>query len=63
MLRVGYIGIDPNVIEKTMKDKKCRTQQLILSERYKYKKVILGIDRSHPLSGIYLKLNAFRKFL
>ena len=34
-----------------------------MSERYKHKKVILGIDRSHPLSGINLKLNAFRKFL
>jgi trehalose-6-phosphate synthase len=62
-LKVHHIGIEPKLIHTTMKSKKFLSEKLRFSERYKNKKVIFGIDKSHKLTGVNLKLNVIRKHL
>jgi trehalose-6-phosphate synthase len=63
MLTVNHIGIEPKLIHSTMKSEYFLSEKMKLSERYKRKKVIFGIEKSHKLTGVNLKLNAIRKYL
>ena len=62
MLRVGDIGIETEKIQKVMKLPEFSKLKQELVSKYKEKKVLLGIDTMHKLSGLTLKLKAFKKF-
>ena len=61
MLRVGYAGIDPQLLQ--IKAEEGAGLLTELTEKYRGKVVLLGLDSLHPLSGITLKLNAFRELM
>lgn len=63
MIRIGHLGIEPRVIQEALISEEFRNIQKDLIVKYKGKKVLLGIDPLHVLSGITLKLNAFREAL
>mmetsp|Transcript_28100 Transcript_28100/g.27803 ORF Transcript_28100/g.27803 Transcript_28100/m.27803 type:complete len:566 (+) Transcript_28100:692-2389(+) len=63
MIRIGHLGIEPRVIQEALQTEEFKNIQKELNIKYKGKKVLLGIDPLHVLSGITLKLNAFREAL
>lgn len=61
MLRVGFAGIDPQLLQLKAESGSALAEQL--SEQYKGKVVLLGVDSLHRFSGITLKMNAFRELM
>ena len=61
MLRVGFAGIDPQSLQAKGEAGKELAQRL--SEQYRDKVVLLGLDSLHRFSGITLKMNAFRELM
>jgi trehalose 6-phosphate synthase/phosphatase len=63
MLRVREVCIEVEVIKKVTQSPEFFSLTQSLKNKYKGYKVLLGVDNMHELSGILLKLNAFKKFL
>ena len=63
MIRIGHLGIEPGVISNVLETESYKTQLRELNMQYMGRKVLLGIDPLHRLSGVILKFNAFRQAL
>ena len=63
MIRIGHLGIEPSVVQKTLESKEYFEHLELLNSKYKDKSVLVAIDPLHRLSGITMKLNAFKQTL
>ena len=63
MVRVGDIGTENEKIESTLQKNEFLQLRKELDHKYHGHKVVLGIDTLTELSGIYLKIKAFSKYL
>ena len=63
MIRVGHLGIEPAVITKALETEEYQEILEHLKDKYQNKSVLVSIDPLHRLSGITMKLNAFRQAL
>jgi trehalose 6-phosphate synthase/phosphatase len=63
MIRIGHLGIEPSVVQKTLESKEYLETLESLQKKYQNKSVLVAIDPLHRLSGITMKLNAFRQTL
>lgn len=63
MLRVGHLGVEPQLLRLKGKTPAAQAAYTRLSSQYKDKTLILGIDPLSRLSGITLKMNAFKELM
>lgn len=63
MLRVGYLAIEPELVREVCSENSYQSYLTELRGKYEGKKIFVGIDWLQRLSGIALKLNAFRELL
>lgn len=63
MVRVRHIGIDENMVQNLMKDKKYNNLLKGFDKVVQNKYVIASLDQFHSLSGLKNKLLGFREFL
>lgn len=63
MIRIGHLGIEPSVIQKTLDSEEYLETLEKLQQKYREKSVIIAVDPLHRLSGITMKLNAFKQAL
>ena len=63
MIRIGHLGIEPTVVQKTLESEEYFESLEKLNTKYKDKIVLVAIDPLHRLSGIAMKLNAFKQTL
>ena len=63
MVRVGHLSVEPSVITDFIDDDDHKRLVSSLQQKYYGKKVLVGIDPLHRLSGITLKLHAFREMM
>ena len=63
MIRIGHLGIQPSVIQKVLESEQYKADLEKVQNKYAEKSVIVAIDPLHRLSGITMKLNAFRQTL
>lgn len=60
MIRIGHLGVEPHIIDEVCKTDDYSNTVKELKALYGNKKVLLGIDPLHRLSGISLKLKALK---
>lgn len=63
MIRIGHLGIEPRIIAKTLESEEYFECVEKLKEKYAGNGILIAIDPVHRLSGITMKLNAFRQAL
>ncbi|OMJ88878.1 hypothetical protein SteCoe_9082 [Stentor coeruleus] len=63
MIRIGHLGIEPSVIQKVLESEEYSESLDKLRQKYSEKSVLIAIDPLHRLSGVTMKLNAFRQTL
>ena len=63
MIRIGHLGIEPSVIQKTLDSEEYFEDLERIQGAYREKNVVVAIDPLHRLSGIIMKLNAYRRAL
>ena len=63
MLRVGYLAIEPEMVKEVCGEMTFQRHLAELRTKYGGKKIFLGIDWMQRLSGVSLKLSAFRDLL
>lgn len=57
------IGIDPTMFRETLKDQKTVERMKELRERFKGKKILLGVDRTDYIKGMPHRVKGFQRFL
>lgn len=57
------IGIDPEKFTDALQEPKCKARIAELEEKFKGKKIIVGVDRLDYIKGVPQKLFAFEVFL
>ncbi|CAG9333089.1 unnamed protein product [Blepharisma stoltei] len=60
MIRIGHLGVEPKIIDNVLASEGYSNIMRDLKTKYAGKKVLVGVDPLHRLSGIALKLNAFK---
>eukprot|EP00742_Colponemidia_sp_Colp-10_P008648 GILJ01009382.1.p1 GENE.GILJ01009382.1~~GILJ01009382.1.p1 ORF type:complete len:1037 (-),score=136.84 GILJ01009382.1:160-3270(-) len=63
MVRIGHVGIQPELIQEHMETQEVRDYAKELKERFPGKIILAGVDKLERLSGLHLKLLAFENLL